>query len=409
MPGVVWPCFRHVLSLIARCCWDLLQWVARCHGRGICSNVSASPCKSLKRSRLCSLTRYPFAALSCCFALAGVFECAALILCVCVCVLVYAVPQDAQKIIKTYNKLAKRLVEFECVWSLAWVESIQPSTLNSINAPLLVRNAADGRLYVNFDHELWQLIKEARCLDRLGGVFIPEPVRVVMLQERKLKDYYDELSNMLAEYGRITARIVPVTADLLQPLLSDVEFKFRPGTLLLTWSSITIDHFKATVTETLQASAGCFCCLQRQRGKTIGVVGHDDCCRAVAVCLCLLCMRAFPVLQRLAVVVDGINGIIEHRIERNLKLVSKTLLVNFPDTTVNMEDFNKDVEAHCESQATMLQIKNVEIESAVDDMIAIIARYPIDKDLFTLSEDAAKSLKRHYSRFMYLVCVCVCR
>lgn len=161
-------------------------------------------------------------------------------------------PQDAQKIIKTYNKLAKRLVEFECVWSLAWVESIQSTTLASLNAPLLVRNVQDGRLYVNFDHELWQLIREAKCLDRLGGVFIPDAVRVLMLQEEKLKDYYHEVSKMLKEYADIVSLVIPVTAELVKPLLADLEFKFRPGTLLLTWSSITIDHFKTTVWETLE-------------------------------------------------------------------------------------------------------------------------------------------------------------
>ncbi len=67
---------------------------------------------------------------------------------------------------------------------MAWMEAIRPATLASLNAPVLIRNPQDGLLYVNFDHELWQLIKEARCLDRLGGIGIPEPVRVVMLQVR---------------------------------------------------------------------------------------------------------------------------------------------------------------------------------------------------------------------------------
>jgi hypothetical protein len=56
---------------------------------------------------------------------------------------------------------------------------------------------------------------------------------------------------MLSDYAGVTRRIIPVTADLLKPLLSDMEFKLRPGTLLLTWSSITIDHFRSTVWEAL--------------------------------------------------------------------------------------------------------------------------------------------------------------
>lgn len=111
-----------------------------------------------------------------------------------------------------------------------------------------------------------------------------------------------------------------------------------------------------------------------------------------------------PPPQRLRTVVLGINGIIEHRIERNLKLVSMTVLVSFPESgTVTTDDFFREVEAFCRAQTLVIQTKNVEVESAVDDLLSIVSHYPIDKDLFALSDDAARSVKRHYARFMYLV------
>ena len=55
--------------------------------------------------------------------------------------------------------------------------------LEGLQATLLVRHPDDGRVYVNFDHEIWQLIREARCMDRMGGgLELPESVKLVLLQ-----------------------------------------------------------------------------------------------------------------------------------------------------------------------------------------------------------------------------------
>ncbi len=56
---------------------------------------------------------------------------------------------------------------------------------------------------------------------------------MVMLQEAKFKSYFDELTFILHEYGNITAKILPATAKLLEPLVRDVELKLvRPAAVL---------------------------------------------------------------------------------------------------------------------------------------------------------------------------------
>jgi dynein heavy chain len=37
-----------------------------------------------------------------------------------------------------------------------------------LQATLIIRHPDDGKLYVNFDQEIMQLIREAKCLDRMG-------------------------------------------------------------------------------------------------------------------------------------------------------------------------------------------------------------------------------------------------
>lgn len=87
-----------------------------------------------------------------------------------------------------------------------------------------------------------QLIREAKCLDRMGKE-IPESAKIVLLQEEKFKMYHNELQYVLREYERVVGKIRPITKSLLGPHLEDLEFKLRPGMVTLTWTSMNIDGY----------------------------------------------------------------------------------------------------------------------------------------------------------------------
>jgi len=109
-------------------------------------------------------------------------------------------------------------------------------------------------------------------------------------------------------------------------------------------------------------------------------------------------------LQKLEELVNNINDIIENRIEKSLKVVSKTLLVDLPEGhSFTVEDFVKIQEKHITAQSLQLQGKNVEIEHAVEDLVKIISAYQLDAHVESVSEDEIMKLKRHYNHFMYQV------
>jgi hypothetical protein len=58
--------------------------------------------------------------------------------------------RDGRKIVKTYNKVVRTLVAFECVWYDAWVAQI-PKAKAGLYATLIVRHPTNRRLHVNFD------------------------------------------------------------------------------------------------------------------------------------------------------------------------------------------------------------------------------------------------------------------
>ena len=152
--------------------------------------------------------------------------------------------RESKKIIKMYNRVAKTLVAFEYVWYEAWVKSIDTSRAG-LNATLIVRHPENNRLLVNFDPELLQLIREAKCLQRLG-LQIPESARMVMLQETKYKQYYQQISHLLKRYEAIEEAINPTLAHVLEPHLRDLQLRLRPGMVRLSLPLFSLHCIHAT-------------------------------------------------------------------------------------------------------------------------------------------------------------------
>lgn len=79
-----------------------------------------------------------------------------------------------------------------------------------MQATLIVRHEDNQhKLYVNFDLEIMQLIREAKVLNR-QDIDIPESAKIILLQEEKFKMYYNELLYALKEYERIISKIKPI-------------------------------------------------------------------------------------------------------------------------------------------------------------------------------------------------------
>jgi dynein heavy chain len=189
------------------------------------------------------------------------------------------------------------------------------------------------------------------------GVDVPDGARIVLFQEDKFKNYHNELHWALSEYDKVVSKVIPVTAMVLRPHFRDMEYKLRPGMITLTWTSMNIDAYKAHI------HAG---------------------------------------LRKLEELVVNINDIIENRIEKNLKMVSKTLLVDLPDSAAfTVEDFVKMQEKHIARQSTALQGKNLEIEFAVRDLIKTISSYKLEVHVEEVNEEDIIKLKKHYNHFMY--------
>ena len=190
------------------------------------------------------------------------------------------------------------------------------------------------------------------------GVEIPESAKIVLLQEEKFKSYYNDLQYALREYERVTAKVLPKCEELLKPHIQDMEYKLRPGMITLTWTSMNIDAYKHHI--------------------------HTG-------------------LVKLEELINNINDIVENRVEKNMKTVSKTLLVDLPkDESFTVESFLARQDTHVHKVSGILQDYNVMIERAIDDIVLVINGYQLDPHIEPPSTSAVEGLKNRYNRQMYM-------
>ena len=131
----------------------------------------------------------------------------------------------------------------------------------------------------------------------------------------------------------------------------------RPGMITLTWTSMNIDAYISNI---------------------------------------------YAGLKKLQELVCNINDIIENRVEKNLKVVSKTLLIDLPEnTSFTVSDFVSMQQSHIFARSSLLQGKNTEIENAVYDLISKISSYTFESPQESVSDEDINKLIEHYNHFMY--------
>lgn len=93
--------------------------------------------------------------------------------------------KESKRFVKMYNKIGAKLTEYQVNYHFEWTSYVENAKYG-LQATLIIKHPDDNKLYVNFDPEIFELIREAKCLDR-NGIEISESASLVLLQEDKFK------------------------------------------------------------------------------------------------------------------------------------------------------------------------------------------------------------------------------
>ena len=269
-------------------------------------------------------------------------------------------PKESRKVVKHYNKLAKTLIEFESVWYTAWVKSSDMAR-QGLRSRLIVQH--EGQLLVNFDTSVLTLMKEAKHL-QLMGFEIPNSAKIILLLEAKLKANHAELSFALNKYHSVKAAIPSNCLPLLTPHLAHLQSILTPAQSVMTWTSLNIDTFLAS----LHAS-----------------------------------------IQRFSDLVSQVNDVIANRIEKNLRMIAHMALFDLSvGKATTLKEFVGVNGQRVQKQAEVINQKNEEVERAVDDLISAIGAYQLGGEegegeaaLAQLQPASLCSVKVEYQQQLY--------
>ncbi|KAJ3091388.1 Dynein heavy chain 10, axonemal [Quaeritorhiza haematococci] len=98
------------------------------------------------------------------------------------------------------------------------------------------------KIYVNFRPELRDIIKETKCLDKMGCM-VPEAALNVALQEEKYYTYVESLNLMLHNYESVVEVLDSAERKLLQTHIGELKRVMNPGFTRLNWNSLGIQEF----------------------------------------------------------------------------------------------------------------------------------------------------------------------
>ena len=106
--------------------------------------------------------------------------------------------------------------------------------------------------FVNFSAKLSTMIRESKCLDKMGFV-VPEVAANVALQEEKYSLYIMQLKGMLQRYETVYSSLLPVERYLLKQQLEKLQIAIKPGFDRLNWNSLHLLTFINDCNKAIQA------------------------------------------------------------------------------------------------------------------------------------------------------------
>ncbi|KAL7987444.1 hypothetical protein Chor_006363 [Crotalus horridus] len=130
---------------------------------------------------------------------------------------------EGKAVVRLYNKISYVLVEFEVLYHTAWMKEISQLEY-ALQVTLLVRHPETGKLLVNFDPKILEIVRETKCMIKMG-LEVPEQAKRIVKIEGEVK---------------------------ANKLCLEVESVLRQGLTVLTWSSLTLNSFFQDVDEVMK-------------------------------------------------------------------------------------------------------------------------------------------------------------
>ncbi|XP_034534414.1 dynein heavy chain 5, axonemal [Notolabrus celidotus] len=148
---------------------------------------------------------------------------------------------EMTKVIRSYNKLAVALLQYELLHLQGWSQAAEGAP-HRLSTALLVRHENSKQVFVNLDPGVLEVLQEARWMTKLGHP-VPKVVIKMSSREAQIKTLYKKLLDLLQDYSSVVSKIPPSLLPLMQPFIGRVEACLSPGLTTLSWTALNTDSF----------------------------------------------------------------------------------------------------------------------------------------------------------------------
>ncbi|XP_053268003.1 dynein axonemal heavy chain 5 [Pleuronectes platessa] len=152
---------------------------------------------------------------------------------------------EMSKVIRSYNKMALMLLQYEEVQLQGWVQTAERAP-HCLSAALLVRHQNCKEVSVNLDPVVLEVLQEFRWMTKLG-VFVPKVLVKMTSRESEIKALHNQLQELLLDYRSVVDGIPAPLFPLMQPFIGRVEAALSPGLTTLSWTALNTDAFIQSV------------------------------------------------------------------------------------------------------------------------------------------------------------------
>ncbi|XP_069744234.1 dynein axonemal heavy chain 8-like [Narcine bancroftii] len=152
---------------------------------------------------------------------------------------------QGKSIVRKYNKIAYVLVKFEVLYYKAWKKEIYAMKY-VLQAPLLLRDPDTGKISMNFDHRITEVVREAKCMLKMD-LEVPETAKHLLKNENILIFNHNCMKHILQTFEDTCQGIPPEFVTLIIPKVKKIEFVLKQGVTFLNWSSMTLKTFFSDV------------------------------------------------------------------------------------------------------------------------------------------------------------------
>ena len=172
--------------------------------------------------------------------------------------------------VKKYVELGKSLRRYENDLHANWRTRSEQQALELLKQPVLCIDNA-GNICVNFPPELLELMRETKCLDKMG-FSVGETVLNIALREQQYIMLYESLRHMIVNYTRTIEDLDPSLRSLCGKKISSLKGSMQLGFTALNWVSLGTHDFIDRTNKELSAFQGFVRLMDNNAAKVAEIV-----------------------------------------------------------------------------------------------------------------------------------------